>query len=304
MHSVAGVQPVGVSPILLSVRVLIPLINSAITPEECRTLVVYHHNDTADVATEIFQTVGDIKAPFVSINIDIANTVPQKITDIGMGSHLFNICVMKDIDMSTPQYQQTLALLDRQSKNQYFMVIQQIASQREINAFFKSMWTEYRMLSVAAFFLGDFIQAYTHFPYKNRFAVKLDEFNASNTPPAGKSWFRKYFIGKENDLDNAKINVYTSENMPKAFRIPSKYRHRHNHFYFGGRDGFVAMTLESVMNVQWQYKSLDDSQVTKIADMMANDGRSTDMYGIPTDFDDRMPPNLEYRTLGDGEPIT
>lgn len=305
MQSATGVQAVDVSPLLISIRVLIPLINSAITSEECRTVVIYYHTDTCEVATEIFQSVGGYRAPLVSINIDNTDTVPHNSTDSDTGSHLFNICVMKDIRMLTSHYEHTLELLDRQSKNHYFMVVQESASQEEIGAFFENMWTEYQMLSVVAFFLGESIQVYSHLPYKNQFGVKLDEFNSSNLPEAGKKWFRKYFVEKENDLNNMKINVYMSENMPKAFRIPSKYRYERNNFYFGGRDGYMAKTLESVMNVRWQYKSLDDSQVTKIADLMVDDdGSSTDMYGIPTDFDDRMPPNLEYRTLGVGEPIT
>lgn len=304
MQLTTGVQAIGVSPLLLSIRILIPVINSAITPEECRTLVVYYHNDTTEVATEIFLAVGELKAPIISINIDNKNTIPYNSTNNDMGSHLYNICVMENIDMLTPQNQRTLQCLDRHAKNFYFMVVQESATQQEISAFFENLWTEYRMLSVVAFFLGESIQAYTHFPYKNQFAIKIDEFHSSNITQAHSTLLTKYFLRKADDLENMKINVYTSENMPKAFRVPSKYRRLRDNFYFVGRDGIMVKVLASAMNVQWQYKSLDDSQVTKIANFMVNDGPSTTEYGIPIDFDDKNPSNLEYRTLSDGEPIT
>lgn len=305
MQTCTGLQAVDISPVLLSIRVLIPLINMTITSDQCRALVVYHHNDSADVATEILLNVGKMEPPFVSINVDDKSMLSRTRAHPEMGTHLHNIYVMKNLNVSRHHHNRTIKLMDRQATNYYFMVFQENASETEISEFFHMIWTEYRMLSAAAFLLGDTIKVYTHFPYKNQFAVKMDDLHAANVSRV-KNPFRRYFLGKTDNLENTEVNAYMTENIPKSFRLPSKYRRRGGSFYFGGRDGYIAKLLESVLNVRWQYKTIANKDLRKIINfgMVSNGSVSFDSFGNRLDYDDENPPNLEYRAFDARLPIS
>lgn len=305
MHSVTGLEVMSNSTVLLSIQILVPLIHSMVNPEHCRTLVVYYHNDTVEVASGILKEVGRLKAPRVSINIDNQRFHSKSRAHPELGTHLFNIYVMKNLNISRHQHKRTIKLFDRQATNYYFMVIQEKPSdEMEISQFFRMLWTEYKMISAVAFFLGDPNQVYTHFPYKNRFAVKMDEFYSSNVSEV-KNPFHRYFLGKANDLGNIEVNAYITENIPKSFRLPSRYRRRDGNFYFGGRDGYIAKQMESIMNVQWQYKTIDNKDVRKILHFaVSNSTISYDLFGNRLNYDDEKPPNLEFRAFDARLPIS
>lgn len=304
MQTGTALEAVSVSPLLLSIRVLIPLINRTITSDQCRALVVYYNNDTAEVVTEILMNVGKFEAPFLSINVDDKRLLSSTRAHPEMGAHLHNIYVMKNLNVSRHHYNRTIKLMDRQATNYYFMVFQENASETEISEFFQMIWTEYKMLSAVAFFLGTTIQVYTHFPYKNQFAVKMDELHAANVSKVDNS-FRRYFLGKADDLENTEVNAYMTENIPKSFRLPSKYRRRAGSFYFGGRDGYIAKLLESILNVRWQYKTIANKDLRKIINFGVSNGSvSFDSFGNRLDYDDENPPNLEYRPFDARLPIS
>lgn len=300
MQSSTGVEVIGNSTLLFSIRVLIGLINGLITPEHCRTLVVYYHNDTAEVATEIYLAVGQLKAPFVSINMDDEHLVSYP----DIGTHLYNIYVLRNLNASGHQHKRAIRLMDRQATNYYLIVVQENASVTEIGEFFRVIWTEYKVLSAAAFFLGETIQVYTHFPFKNQFAVKMDDLHAADVSRVHRPLHR-YFLGKADNLEGGPLNAYMTENIPKSFRLPSKYRTRGGSFFFGGRDGYVAKELESILNVRWQYKTIANKDVRKIIDFrVANESKNCDMYGKRLDYDDENPPNLEFRPFDARLPIS
>lgn len=304
MQTVTGLEAIGTSPLLLSIRILIPLISRAITSDQRRELVVYYHHDTAEVATEILLEVGKTEAPFVSINVDDNRLLSRSRAHPEMGTHLHNIYVMNNLNVSRHHHNRTIKLMDRQATNYYFMVFQESASEAEVSEFFQMIWTEYKMLSAAAFFLGDTIQVYTHFPYKNQFAVKMDELHAVNVSQVNNP-FRRYFLGKADDLENTEVNAYMTENIPKSFRLPSKYRRRGGTFYFGGRDGYIAKLLESILNVRWQYKTIANKDLRKIINFGVSNGSiSFDSLGNRLDYDDENPPNLEYRPFDARLPIS
>lgn len=305
MHSVTGLEVMGNSSLCLSIRILIPLIHSMVNPEHCRTLVVYYHNDTVEVASEILKEVGGLKAARVSINIDDKCFRSRSSAHPELGTHLFNIYVMKNLNISWHQHKRTIKLFDRQATNYYFMVIQEKPSdQMEISQFFRMLWTEYKMISAVAFILGELNQVYTHFPYKNRFAEKMDEVYSVNLSQV-KNPFRRYFLGKANDLENTDVNAYITENIPKSFRLPSKYRRRNGNFYFGGRDGYIAKLMESILNVQWQYKTIDNKDVRKILNFgVSNTTISYDLFGNRLDYNDENPPNLQFRPFDARLPIS
>lgn len=307
MQSAVGVEAIGISPLLLSIRVLIPLVNSAITSERCRTVIVYYHNETTEVATEIFLAVGKFESPIVSINIDrmsLGSSVRQHTVD-DVNTHLLNIYVMKNLNVQRHQHNRTIEFMHRQATNYYFIVIQENATETEISGFFRLLWITYRMLSVVTFFLGKTIQVYTHFPYKNQFAVKMDALHSSMNGSEVSQQFHRYFHGKADNLENTEVNVYMAENIPKAFRVPSKYRRRGGSFYFSGRDGLIAKHLESILKVRWQYKTILNDAAKKIMNFeFSNGSNSFDMFGYRLDYDDNHPPNLEYRTFDARLPIS
>lgn len=301
MSAVGALEPIGISPVLISIRVLIPLINNMMTADRCRTVVIYYHNDTSDIANEVFHAIDTLRAPFISVNVDRRNYVPPEDSELGL--NLFNICILKNIRTGRRQ-EQILNLVDLQVKNVHFIVILEKATDDEISEFFKLLWTEYKMSRVAAFFLGETVEVYTHFAYQNRFGVKMDEFHVSE-PSLPANAFNKYFNGKLNDLENAKINVYMTENFPKTFQAPSRYRVTQSNFYFVGRDGLAAQTAQIAFNAQWQYKTLPANLVSRISPFdFSNESTSVTIYGTKLESDQSEPDNLEYVNVREGEPIS
>lgn len=294
MSALGGLEPIGFSPVLDSIRVLIPLINNMITPDRCRTVVVYFHNDTSDAATEVFIAIDTLKAPLMSINVDNPNYVAPD--DLELGFHLFNICILKNIRTGQRQ-KRMLSLVDLQAKNSQFIIFLEKATDDGIRDFFEVLWNEYKMSKVTAFFLGENVEVYTHFPYEKRFGVKMDEFHVSE-PSLPSNAYHKYFIGKVHNLHNAKINVYMSENFPKTFQAPPRYRATQTNFYFVGRDGLAVQNAHLSFNAQWQYKTLPPHLVSRISPFdFGNDSQSSTL-------NDPVPDNLEYVDVREGEPIS
>lgn len=297
---------IGNSTLLFSVRFLLPLIQSAIATRQCRTCIVYYHNDSSAVANEFLQSLGQHRIPYVSFDFDDKRLFSSNVTirtHVELGSRLCNIYVMKNLDATLQQHERTIRHFDRQSIHLYFMVIHGRApSDDSISDFFQLIWTQYEILPAAAFFLDETIHVYTQFPYKQQFAVKIGELPLQNGTDMNQT-LRRYFLGKADNLENAKVNAYMPENIPKAFRLPSRYRRRGGSFYFGGRDGYVAKHLESVLNVRWQYKTIDLAN-TKIINFGASTSNSSNLYGERVDYDDKCPSNLEYRTYDPRLPIS
>lgn len=293
MFALGALQPIGNSPILISIQVLIPLINNMMTADRCRTVVVYSHNDTSDIATEVLRTIDPFRAPVISVNVDKPGYVPPD--DLELGFYLFNLCILRSV-RSGPRQERMLRLLDIHAKNAQFIIFLEKATDDEIREFFTLLWTKYKMVKVAAFFLGESVQVYTHFPYENRFGVKMDELQASNASLPANA-FAKYFFGKTNYLQNAKLNVYMSENFPKTFQTPARYRYTQTNFYFAGRDGLTVQNAQLAFNVRWKYRSLPPHLVSKISPFdFGNDSQGT--------TDDVDPDNLDYVDLQEGDPIS
>lgn len=298
MSALGGLEPIGVSPIVVSIRVLIPLINNMITADRCRTVVVNYHNDSTEIATEVFRAIDPFRAPVLSVNVDNPNYVPPD--DYELGFYLFNICVLKNINTS-PRQKRMLSLIDTQATNSQFIIFQEKASEDQIEDFFKLLWNERKMSKVAVFFLGETVEVYTHFPYHKRFGVKMDEFHVSN-PMLSPNAYVKYFQGKVNNLQDAQINVYMSENFPKTFMVPARYRVTQEYFYFVGRDGLAAQNIHLALNANWQYKTLPAHLVTRISPFeFGNETQLTDGMKVES-----VPEweNLEYVNLHEGEPIS
>lgn len=264
------------------------------TADRCRTVMIYCHNDTSDAATEVFRTIDTLKAPLISVNVDNPKYVPP--VDAELGFNLFNICILKNIQ-TCPRQKLMLSLVDVQAKNSQFIIFLEKATDIGIKEFFERLWNEYRMSKVTAFFLGEIVEVYTHFPYEKRFGVKMDEFHVSE-PSLPANAFIKYFGGKVNNLHNAKINVYMSENFPKTFQAPPRYRTTQTNFYFVGRDGLAVQNAHLSLNAQWQYKTLPPHLVSKISPFdFGNDSQSFTV-------DEPVPDNLEYVNVREGEPIS
>lgn len=290
MQLSAGVEFNGTSPLMLSVRIFISFLCGASAASQCRTFAVLYHDDTSAVATEILQ---QLQAPFFSINVDDENPKTPKVA--GFGSQICNICITKNLRASHHQRGRTINRLNRQSTNYYLMVVVEKITEKEISDFFYILWTEHRLLPAVAFLLGETVQVYTHFPFKKQFAVKVDELHPTNVTQMTDG-FCRYFLGKANNLENATINAYIPENIPKVFRLPSKYRRFSKNFYFGGRDGFVANYLESTLNVRWNYKITENRHMKSILPFPSqNRSINTDLFGERINFDDNNPPNVEYR---------
>lgn len=300
MSEIGGLSPIGISPILTSIRVLIPFINNMMKAGQGRTVVVYYHNATADEATEVFRTIDYSRAPTLSVNVDIPTFVPPD--DYVLGSALFNICILKNIH-NGPHQERMLRLVDRNMINLQFIIVLEKASNDDIVTFFKMLWTKHKMIKVAAFFLdGRTVDVRTLFPFENRFGAKIDEFDVSK-PSLLPSTMSKCFQGKVFDLRGTKVNVYMSENFPKTFQAPARYRRSQTNFYFAGRDGLAVQNGHLAFNVSWQYKTLPSHLVSKISLFdFGNDSRHTDA-GITIESHQNVADNLEYVNLREGEPI-
>lgn len=300
MSTLGALEPIGISPLLISIRVLIPLINNMMTSDRCRTVVVSYNNDTSDIANEALRAIDTFRDPVVSANVDLPKYAQPN--DSHMGSHLFNICIMKNIS-GGPRQNRMLELV-LHMRNYQFIILLEKARADEISVFFKRLWTAYKMSNVAAFFLGETVEVYTHFPYQNRFAVKVDEFHVSE-PSLPANSFSKYFNGKVSNLQEAKVNICMSENYPKTFNTPPRYRYMQENFYFLGRDGLTVQGAQVAFNVQWQYKTLPSNLPKNITPFeFGDDTRNINVNGQAIAYSQFHPNNFEFVILRKGEPIS
>lgn len=84
---------------------------------------------------------------------------------------------------------------------------------------------------------------YTFNPFNNQFLIKL---NPSRT--------YSVFTQKVTNLNGFQLSVFLSQDPPKAYFMP-KHLQRQNDFYFGGRDGLVAVAISKLLNATFNYKS-------------------------------------------------
>lgn len=300
MHiSVSGRSAAAVT----SFNILMSILNEMIKnhPHYFRTIAIIHENETVDVATDIFMALNAYNAPILSMNLD-GNEKIRLNWGENLGFYIFNICIFTNITNEDIQ-RKMYAHMVLGSRHIFFSFIIQMAERHEIDAFFRCQF-QHKMLKTAACFLGESIDIYTQFPYQNQFAAKMLQINRA-TKTWSSSLFDELFMLKDDNLSNATVTIFISENIPKAFRLPSRYRLFSYKFYFVGRDGYVARVVEDRLHSNFRYRTVNDAYVTKIAHFMANNGApDTDFYGTRVKFDDTNPESLSYVNLSMNEPIS
>lgn len=172
-------------------------------------------------------------------------------------------------------------------RNFYFNFIAQKTDPQSIDRFFRGQFQHGILQSVASVPDGESFDIYTHFPYRNQYATKVLQ-----VTPATVRWpsnlFETIFMGKNTDLHNATVKVFLTENLPKVFRVPSYYRSPLPHkFHFVGRDGLVAHIVEQRLHSNWNYHTINESYLAKIAHFMETHGgrSSSHMYENSIDMD-------------------
>lgn len=293
----------GSAAMIASFNILMSIMNEMVklNPQYCRTVVIIFENGTCDVAADVHAAMDAYNAPIISINLDRNETIRRN-WERRLGEHFFNICVLKNITNPT-MLEKLYAHMVFGSRHYYFSLIIQRAERHEIDAFFRQQF-QHTILKSAACFLGESIDIYTQFPYQQQFAVKIHEIHRANqTRPS--NLFARLFFRKDDNLSNATMKVFISENIPKVFRLPSRYRLTSSKFYFVGRDGYMAKKTEELLCANWKYISMSDSYLTKITHFVPNSGAANvDLFGKRTKFDDDFPQSLTYVNLSEIEPIS
>lgn len=286
-----------------SFNILMSLVNELIKnqPHYFRTVAIIYENRTSDMASDIVIALDAYNAPVISLNLDRNETIrPNWEQDLGF--YILNICVLTNVTneaISRKMY----AHMALGSRHIYFSFFIEKAKRHEIDAFFRTQF-QHAILKTAACFLGESIDIYTQFPYRKQFVIKLLEIT-----PATKTWsptlFDQLFMRKDDNLYNATLNIFISEDIPKAFRLPSRYRVVPHRFYFVGRDGYLARLVEYVIRSTFLYRTVGDSYVTKIANFLIINGtQDKNLYGKRLNFDDVHPATLTYVNLSVNEPIS
>lgn len=288
---------------MASFNILMSIVNEMMRahPQYCRTIAIIHEDNSSDVAIDILMALHAYNAPVLFVNLDGSRTIqPIRVEDLGY--YIFTICVLVDVTNETTlrKMYEHMAL---GSHHLYLNFILQKAERHEIEAFFRGQF-EHSVLRTGACFLGKSIDIYTHCAYKQQFAVKVLEINR-----ATKTWppdlFKTVFMGKDLYLSNSSLKIFIAEDIPKAFRLPSRYRLTYLKFYFSGIDGFSARLAEDRMRANFKYRTVSDTYVTKIAHFMpVNGALDRNLYGIPINFNDLKPDSLTYVNLSADEPLS
>lgn len=238
---------------LLSLNHLSIYLIEILKESQFRTVMFYYENDTAFIATNLLNIISNsnnLYFSYTTYNID-ENRRTISNSSNNMGTDLFNICVFDGISKRLDFYRKVF--FDPRFQNIYLS--QQNATDQQISNFFRHIW-EFSILNAGLIFWTGSIRIYTHFPYHQKFAVKVFDSDANVVGTEmilpNKTIFKTLFFGKSDNLRNTTFKVFINTDPPKVFPTPDRFRSG-SKFYFNGRDGVMARHLEHVLNARWHY---------------------------------------------------
>lgn len=271
-------------------------------PQQFRTVIIYHENRTAVVASTILEMMeemgrrGDKYCTCILYNlneaIEFSNDQSEQI-----GHDFLTITVLNSV-AGIDYLGRVFDHFQMDPRFKHIFISATSATDMEIVDFFQKIWQRY-ILNAALIFWNGGVRIYTHLPYERIFLIKVfDEHELTRGNgvvgtklPANISDI--LFEHKDDNLGNTSFKLLLKADVLKVITVPGRFRIGSKYYYFG-RDGIIARVIEKHLNSNWQYQATQYLfPILKFPYIMANSSIvPRDLDGNIVPADDAVKPNV------------
>jgi hypothetical protein len=262
-------------------------------------IIIYYEDSCAFIASNIIRMIDEMSHRNYNLiymiqNID-ADTRPLEVRN-ELGNNFYTIAILEDVSNEEILHRFLNSFkIDPRFKHIYLST--QIATDQQIETFFKSIWHRW-ILNAALIFWNGTIQIYTHFPYEGKFLFKAysePEINKSGLVKLPSNLFNILFANKNDDLHGTTFLIYLIPDIPKIFEVPGRFRIGPK-YYFYGRDGITSNVIEQKLNATWKYQKIPTRHhIVRFRFINSSSSITpTDARGNIVPPDDATPLNVDY----------